>query len=296
MIMYSKSDIAKYYELSESQYKRIWDLDKSRSLHYGYWNAHTKNFREALLNINKVLSLKARISKNDRVLDAGCGVGGSSFWLATSIGCEVIGISLSLKQVDNANNFCSDKFPGGLIRFEQQDFTCTSFDDNSFDVVWGIESVCHAHRKKDFINEAFRILKPGGRLIIADFFKKPGLAGADSDLVKRWANGWAVDDFATIEEFRADMNNAGFSNIDIENATKNIERSAKRLSRSYLPGKIAAHIYNLFHPHATGIGLKNLDTAKTQFEALKKGLWEYQIVLGSKNHSSFPTFPPPPAK
>ena len=280
--MYSNSDIAKYYELSESQYKWIWDLSKSRSLHYGYWDAHTKNFREALLNINKILSDKASISEYDKVLDAGCGVGGSSIWLTSTIGCAVIGISLSKKQVDNANNYCRDKYHEGLIHFEQQDFTHTTFDDGSFDVVWAIESVCHAIDKRDFINEAFRLLKPGGRLIMADFIKVADLSGDNATLIKRWANGWAVDDFSTIEGFTADLKLAGFTHIDVEDATKNIERSARRLHRSYLPGKILAQLYNLFHPNTTGIGRKNLDTAKTQYQALKKGLWKYIILFAIK--------------
>ena len=54
-------------------------------------------------------------------------------------------------------------------------------------------------RKSDFIKEAFRILKPGGRLVVADFFRKDNLQRKDAEQVKRWANGWAIEDYATKE-------------------------------------------------------------------------------------------------
>ena len=53
--MYSNKEIEQYYDLSQTHYKRVWDLNRSRSLHYGYWDSSTKNFHEALLNINKIL-------------------------------------------------------------------------------------------------------------------------------------------------------------------------------------------------------------------------------------------------
>jgi tocopherol O-methyltransferase len=80
--MFSKKDIERYYDLSEVHYRLHWNLDKSRSLHYGYWDASTKNFHEALLNINKIIAQHAHISKDDVALDAGCGVGGSAIWMA----------------------------------------------------------------------------------------------------------------------------------------------------------------------------------------------------------------------
>src|SRR5689334_12923414 len=102
LVMFSKNDIARYYDLSEVHYRRIWKLDKSRSLHYGYWDNSVKNFHEALLNVNKVLAEVAEIKEGENVLDAGCGVGGSSIWLATEKNCTVTGISLNENQINKA--------------------------------------------------------------------------------------------------------------------------------------------------------------------------------------------------
>lgn len=135
-IMFSKKDIERYYDLSEIHYRLHWNLNKSRSLHYGYWDSSTKNFHQALLNINNILSQRAKITKDDVVLDAGCGIGGSSIWLAKKTGCKVTGISLSEKQVNTANALATKEGVEHLAKFEQKDFTVTGFANESFDVVW----------------------------------------------------------------------------------------------------------------------------------------------------------------
>ena len=280
--MFSQKDIARYYDLSESQYRFFWDLDKSLSLHYGYWDASTKNFHEALLNINKILAAKAAISKNDKVLDAGCGIGGSSLWLAKNIGCSVTGISLSGKQIKKANVLASREEVGHLAKFEQKDFTNTGFPDESFDVIWAIESVCHAYDKSAFLKEAIRLLKKDGRLIMADFFKKEKLDNKDAKKMQQWAHGWAVEDFSTKEEFEKQLEDAGFSNIKTDNATKAIIPSAKKLYRYYFIGSILGFLYRVVKRNPTSQGKKNIDTAWLQYKTLKKKLWKYLIFSAEK--------------
>lgn len=281
--MFSNKDIARYYDLSESQYRFFWNLNKSRSLHYGYWDASTKNFHEALLNINNILSQKAKITKDNVVLDAGCGIGGSSIWLAKNIGCKVTGISLSEKQVYSANTLAEKEGVNHLAKFEQKDFTATGFADKSFDIIWAIESVCHAPDKSAFLKEAFRILKKDGRLIMADFFKKEYLQGKDAQQIKQWAHGWAVEDFSTKEEFEKQLKHAGFSEIKTEDASNAIMRSAKKLYRSYYIGSVLGFLYRLVNRNSTSQGKKNIDTAYLQYKTLRKNLWEYLIVSAIKN-------------
>ena len=280
--MFSKKDIARYYELSESQYRFFWDLDKSLSLHYGYWDATTKNFHDALLNINRVLSAKAGISKTDRVLDAGCGIGGSSIWLAKNIGCSVTGISLSEKQVRKANALAAKEGVTSLANFMQLDYTDTGFPAESFDVVWGIESVCHAADKTLFLKEAARVLKKNGRLIIADFFKRENLHGKDAQQVRQWAQGWAVEDFSTEEEFQRQLRASGFSEIKNEDASAAILPSAKKLYRSYYIGSVLGYLYRLVNRNSSSQGKQNIHTAYLQYKTLTKNLWKYLIISAKK--------------
>lgn len=280
--MFTKQDIARYYDLSEVHYRLFWNLDKSQSLHYGYWDKSTKSFHDALLNLNKVLAAKASIVQTDVILDAGCGVGGSSLWLARNFGCRVEGISLTMKQVEKANYFAKEAGLSDNVNFTQQDFSQTHFPSASFDVVWAIESVCHAEDKSLFLREAFRLLKKGGRLVMADFFKTKDLPEKGEKMVKRFANSWAINDFAVWEEFEQQAYESGFQNVETEDAGRAILPSAKRLYRSYFLGKPAAVLYRIFNGKPTSLAANNVDSAYLQYATLKKGWWKYRLVKAVK--------------
>ncbi|HEY0432936.1 MAG TPA: methyltransferase domain-containing protein, partial [Chitinophagaceae bacterium] len=251
LAVFTKQDIARYYDLTETHYRRIWNLGSARSLHYGYWDDTTPDFYAALININRVLADTLSINSRHHVLDAGCGVGGSSIWLAADRKCRVTGITLNARQVELANQNARDAGVQELTGFYQRDYLASGFGDQSFDVVWAIESVCYANDKADFLREAFRLLKPGGAVIVADFFKKDKLDSSSSRAVQRMANGWAINDFCTSEYFLHSMRLIGFTAIKDEDITQRIMPSAKRLYRSYFPGVVAASIYRLLHPGAT---------------------------------------------
>ncbi|MFN8243259.1 MAG: methyltransferase domain-containing protein [Ferruginibacter sp.] len=280
--MFSHEQIARYYDLSQSQYEWAWQLKKSRALHYGWWDDSTRNFHEALENNNRQLSRMAAITAADTVLDAGCGIGGSSLWLARNAGCRVTGISLSEKQLVQARHFAAAEGFTDQISFTRADFCATGFTDASFDVVWAQESVCHANDKNEFVREAYRLLKPGGRLILADFFQQPGLTGADAALMQQWAHGWACDHFSETGAFTEMLITHGFTVKEIFDATDAIRPSALRLYRTYWPGLLAGKLYNLFHPRATRQGMQNISTTRLQYLTLQKGLWKYFAVLAVK--------------
>lgn len=280
--MFSKKDIERYYDLSEIHYRVHWNLDKSRSLHYGYWDASTKNFHEALLNINKIIAQHAAITKDHVALDAGCGVGGSAIWMAKNIGCKVTGISLSERQIALATASAEKEKLEQLVTFLRKDYTVTGFADNSFDVIWAIESVCYVTDKTEFLREANRILKPGGRLVVVDIFKKENTEGKDTEWLRRLAHGWAIEEHSTKEKFEQQLTDTGFRIIEIEDASKAIMPSVKRLYTAYFLGLIPTKIYNLLHPNATELAKRNVDTAYYQYKTLKKDLWKYLIFSVEK--------------
>src|SRR6185369_10950841 len=122
-------NIVDYYAATENAYKDSWDLNNSLAIHYGYWDEKVKNFPQSLLRMNEVMIEAASIQAGDKVLDAGCGVGGSSIFLTKNVGCNVTGISLSEKQIEQAK---ANAFKNNLddkLKFLQMDYCHTSLPD-----------------------------------------------------------------------------------------------------------------------------------------------------------------------
>jgi tocopherol O-methyltransferase len=228
--MKSNQKIIQYYDYHQKYFKMLWYTPHDLAMHYGYWDSKTKKHSDALLNMNRALANIAKIKPTDLILDAGCGVGGSSIWLARNFETEVIGISLSQKQIDLANNFAKENHVDHLIKFYVRDFLDTKFEYESFDVVWAIESVCYAENKSDFTSEAWRILRKNGRLIVADgFIKKEVLTEEEQKIVEKFCNGVKVPNLAEIAKFKKALRESKFKGTRFFDVTEKIMPSSKRL-------------------------------------------------------------------
>lgn len=278
----SEERIVEYCDSCEIDYRLIWDLNKSLAMHFGYWDDEADNFSQALERENEILAEKANIEKSSIVLDAGCGVGGSAIYLAKKFGCTVIGITLSQKQADSSTKNAKESGVGHLAEFYKMDFSKTTFKDKYFDVVWAIESVCHADDKKSFIKEAFRVLKEGGRLVLADgFASKNQYDPSERSLMKKWLNGWGVNFLETSEYFKKYSKEAGFKNISFLDVTKNVIPSSRRLYIYSFPALLFGRSAE-FVRMRTKIQTGNIVAAHYQYKALKRRLWKYGIFYAEK--------------
>ena len=114
--------VVAYYDQTWLDYRLLWLNRRTLSVHFGYTDATTRGHADALLNMNRVLADRAGIRPGARVLDAGCGVGGSSLWLAQARGAMVVGITPVASQVARARSFAAARRLGDRIAFEQADW------------------------------------------------------------------------------------------------------------------------------------------------------------------------------
>ncbi|NOX86863.1 MAG: methyltransferase domain-containing protein [Chlorobi bacterium] len=279
--MFTTRDIADYYNQTLNHYQQWWRLDRALAVHYGYWDGETKNFVEALEKTNRVLLEIAGTKKEERVLDAGCGVGGTAFYIASQAGAKVTGITISERQFEFANRKRNELKLNDWVDFKLEDYTATSFADNSFDQIWAIESVTSAQDKRAFAKEAFRLLKPGGKLIIADYFRTPDVPPDKDRLLEKWQNCWGLAEILTLNEYFNHFRNEGLFPESKKDITANIYRSSALMYRYYLFGLIPSVIYNAFHK-TSRFAKNHYKSGKYQYKALKKGLWQYRIVVFRK--------------
>lgn len=274
--------IIQYYEDTENAYKDSWDLNNSLAIHFGYWDSKVKSFPQSLLRMNEVMMEAAKIKSTDNVLDAGCGVGGSSIFLATALGCKVTGITLSERQVQQATDIAKQKGVEQMVDFKIMNYCATDFPDASFDVVWGCESICYADSKEQFIKEAFRLLKPGGRLVITDGFVT-SFYNNDNSIIRQWLDGWQVNYLETPQRFESFMQQTGFDNIAYRNISKEASHSSRRLYKFYFLASLYLVWKKInFSKPATEMQKKNIKACKFQYMGMKKGLWQYGLITGEK--------------
>lgn len=279
---FSDREVIDYYETCEADYTLGWNLGRSVAMHYGYWDGSTRTHAQALERENAVLAELAALGQNDCVLDAGCGMGGSAIYLADRLGCRVTGITLSERQAMFATRRARRCGVGHLTTFQQMNYLRTAFTDDAFDVVWALESVCHAHDKAAFTKEMYRILKRGGRLIVADgFAARETYSGAEKALMNKWLRGWCVEPLATVRHFSDCLRSAGFCRLSTLDATQNVIRSSRRLH-------VLGRSMRWFSVPARWMGRKmrtralNYAAARHQYLALTQGLWTYAIVSARK--------------
>jgi len=275
-------DVVRYYEHTRFDYWAVWQTRENLAFHFGYYDDGIANHGQAVSNSNGVLADIAGVGPGDRVLDAGCGLGGSSMWLAAHRQAEVVGITPVDHQVDQARRVAAARGLQHKASFEQADYTATPFPDTSFEVVWALESLCHAQHKLAFYREAFRLLRPGGRLVIAEYIRKSrGLSAESERRMREWLDGWSIPDLDTREEHIAAASAAGFAEVRLADSTHLTRRSLRRLYKlACLATPVDWLLYALRLRSETQHG--NVVASLRQYQLLRGDAWFYGILSGRK--------------
>jgi len=217
-----KERIKTHYELCSPYYLDLW----GEHIHHGYWVKGDETKEKAQEQLILLLASHADLKPNQKILDVGCGLGGTSMYLAELLQVEVVGITLSPIQAKMASQIAQQKKISSVKFLEMDAETIAqNFPPQTYDRIWVSEALSHFPSKPKFFQQASTVLKSDGRLIIADWFKAENLTKKqEADYIKPIETGMLLPQLCTTKEYIQYANNAGlklrFSQDISENVSK----------------------------------------------------------------------------
>lgn len=207
------------------------------------------------------LAQRAQLQPGQRVLDVGCGLGGSARHLAAEHRCDVTGVDLTAEYVAVARELSRLVRLDG-IRFEVASALALPFDDATFDVAWTEHAQMNIADKRGLYAEIARVLVPGGRLVFHDIFQGDG---GPPHFPVPWAEDGSTSFLATPAQVRSILETLGFRIVDWADRTET--------ARAWLEAKLAQPA------PALGIHLLMGANARAKLENVVRNLAEGRIAV-----------------
>lgn len=266
-------------------------------IHLGYYNEEEmkagykkKNFIQAKYDfIDEMMKLGGidtdiNTTSPIKVLDVGCGVGGTSRYLAKKLGpqASVTGITLSPNQVKRGTELAVEQNVNNA-KFTVMNALEMEFEDNSFDIVWACESGEHMPDKEAYINEMMRVLKPGGKFVMATWCQRDDrdvpFDDKDEKDLQFLYEEWTHPYFISIEKYKEIIDATGLMN-EVTTADW-VEETIASWRHSIWVGVYDPRGF-IFKPNKYLKCVRDAYCLERMHRAFKRGLMQYGMFAATK--------------
>ncbi|MCY7328106.1 MAG: class I SAM-dependent methyltransferase, partial [Saprospiraceae bacterium] len=179
--------ISHFYDRSTPIWLDTW----GEHMHHGYYGADglaKKDHRQAQVDLVEEMLRWGQVQQVSRLLDAGCGVGGSARYLAQKFEATALGMTLSPVQAEQAKQYTQRAGLENRVQFQVRDMMTLHAADGSFDLVWSMESAEHIQDKQLLFNLFYERLAPGGKFLMATWCHRampPELSSEEQHLLEK---------------------------------------------------------------------------------------------------------------
>ncbi len=208
--------IAEFYDSATS----LWETRWGEHLHHGYYADPQRwdrvNPQQAQIDLLTRIIAWAKLPNNEpwTFLDVGCGIGGTAVYFAKHLGVQGVGITLSTQQAARATAKAKQHNLGDRLKFQVADALAMPFADQSFDVVWSLESGEHMADKQKFLAECYRVLKPQGQLVLATWCHRSTqhqpLSNYEQQMLERIYRAYCLPCVLPLADYQAIAVSCGF--------------------------------------------------------------------------------------
>jgi tocopherol O-methyltransferase len=211
--------VAAHYDELDDLYRRFWGT----SLHHGYWITGKESAEEAAANLSRLVANQATMKSGDQVCDLGCGYGAAAILWQREFGAAVTGITISEKQFLHGRSTAAGN---SNVQLLYGDALESGLPSQTFDVVTAIESSEHIPDKARFFAEAHRLLRLGGRCVVAAWLTR--------DNPTRWEVEYLLDpicregrlpSMGSAQEYRDMLGAAGFRDIQVSDLSVQVKKT-----------------------------------------------------------------------
>jgi len=226
---HTSAEVGSFY----NRHTDVFDRALGGNIHVGYWDGESDDspVQAATDRLTDLVTERLAPAEGQHLLDVGCGHGSTAARIAAHHAVEITGVSVSDYQIGLANSRPQSSDLPGRATFQLADAMKLPFPDRSFDGAYAIESLMHMKDKKAAIGHIARVLRPGGRLVIAEHHLEGDLAVEDVD---RMADAYAFFKLSlTTDRYGELLREAGLKVVDYTDVTENVRRSYDSMDDSW---------------------------------------------------------------